>query len=194
MLGFFRSLRALAGVRGQWMKLVSVSEEACIRITTQTMSPCLYLAATLSGRPCWNWLSICYSQLKPESQNNPALIQVRLHYCLKYARIQVHVAIIFLDLCDTFIVMWHRLICAGVSCRHTEIPCKVNIPITPNGQLWPSAMMKQQATQESKREIASWWQSSIHPPYKLNWEKTLVKDPDFIGLELSHLIKLSVME
>lgn len=38
--------------------------------------------------------------------------------------------------------------------------------------------MKQQATQEfEKRKSLWWWQSSIHPPYKLSWKKTLVKGP-----------------
>lgn len=38
--------------------------------------------------------------------------------------------------------------------------------------------MKQQATQEFEKRKSLWrWQSSIHPPYKLSWKKTLVKGP-----------------
>lgn len=53
-----------------------------------------------------------------------------------------------------------------------------NPPSSPNNHLWPSAMMKQQATMESENRKSLWrWQSSIHPPYKLSWKKTLVKGP-----------------
>lgn len=57
-----------------------------------------------------------------------ALVQVQLHYCLKYARIQVYVAIIFLDLCDTRVVIGPRFIHNGFSffCGD-EIPVKLTL-------------------------------------------------------------------
>lgn len=147
--------------------------------------PCLYLAATLSSRP---WLPICCSQLKSLAHkraafsfecdfvtagNVPACELPDFSSTLAAAATVMCAQINFNCCFFSFFLggsqQWN-------SCR-LDIPVGPHLPpSSPNNHLWPSAMMKQQATQESEKRKSLWrWQSSIQSAYKLSWKKTLVK-------------------
>lgn len=73
-------------------------------------------------------------------------------------------------------------------------PVKWTLWRPPDRHLWPSAMMKHQATKESWNEIAlRLWQSSLSSSVQTELKKHLLKT-HFIAPKLSHLIKLTVTE
>lgn len=193
------SLRICAlRVRGQRMRLIFyiVHMQSPSRGVPHQDQDLNNVALPLSRRhtlqkTCWNWLSVSYSQWT-ETQTDPShssATSLRLEICSDSS---IHCCYI------PWLVGNQHLFNTGLPIDHSCIPFsnKMAVKFCDNPEM-PTLTFSYDKTSNNARisEINCSEMGRYNLPFALctnSGKRTLVKDLHFIGLELSHLIKLTV--